>query len=77
MKQELLNTMREKAKTKKDGVYSTKKHFYLVFKNQVAGYCDYFGNFYEIAYGFSITKGKAEGRYKGREILKSYLKKLT
>lgn len=68
------NQMREKAGTKKDGVYELKRNFYLVINKQVAGYCDFFGNVYELASGFSVSKGKAKDRFEGRDILKSYLK---
>lgn len=68
------NKMREKAKTKKDGVYTCKGNFYMVYKNQLAAYCDYFGNVSECLYGFNVTKGKAKDRFEGRDLLKSYLK---
>jgi hypothetical protein len=67
--------MRERAKTKKDGVYPFAGYnFYLVIDNQLAGYSDLFGNIYELASGFSVSKGKAKDRWEARDILKGYLK---
>ncbi len=74
MRIDIYNQMREKAKTKKDGVYELKRNFYLVIDNQLAGYCDSIGNVYELASGFNVSKGKTKDRFDGRDILKSYLK---
>ncbi len=71
---DVYNQMREKAATKKDGVYELKRNFYLVINNQLAGYCDFLGNVCELASGFSISKGRSRDRFEGRDILKSYLK---
>ena len=73
---DIYNLMREKAKTKRNGVYALKGNFYLVVDKQLAGYTDYFGNVCECAYGFSVSKGKAKDRFEARDILKGYLKQL-
>lgn len=79
MKIEDYNAIRERAKTKKNGIYSYKgqQYTYIVVDNQLAGYCDYFGNLYELSYGFNISKGKAKDRFEAKEILKGYLKQLV
>jgi len=77
MKIDIYNQIREKAKTKKNGIYSYKTYTYIVVDNQLAGWCDYFGNIHELAYGFNVSKGKAKDRFEAKEILKSYLKQLT
>lgn len=71
---DVYNLMVEKAKTKKDGVYSLKGNYYLVVDKHLAGYSDYFGNVCEMAYGFSVSKGKAKDRWEARDVLKGYLK---
>jgi hypothetical protein len=73
------NEIIKRSKTKKDGIYTYKKNFYLVYKNQLAAYCDYMGNVYEYLYGFNVSKGKLKDRFEGYDLLKSYLKqyKLT
>ena len=68
--------IKEKCKTKNNGVFSHKKNFYIAFNNQLAGYCDYFGNVIECVYGFNVSKGKAKDRFDGRDVLKKYLKSL-
>lgn len=74
MKIEEHNEIRRRAETKKDGVYTYKRNFYLVYKNQLAGYCDYIGNVRECLFGFDVAKGRAKDRFEGRDLLKSYLK---
>ena len=66
--------MVEKAKTKKNGVYSMKGNCYLVFNNQLKGFADYFGNVYEVVCGFGVDKGKSKDRFEARDVLKGYLK---
>ena len=75
MKQEYLNQMIERAKTKKNGVYSYKTYyFYLVIDGQVSAWSDLLGEIHERSYGFNVSKGKAKDRFEARDILKSYLK---
>jgi len=74
MKVDEYNEIRKRAEKKKDGVYTYKMNFYLVYKNQLAGYCDFLGNVCECLYGFNVSKGKAKDRFEGRDQLKSYLK---
>jgi hypothetical protein len=74
MKIEIHNEISERAKSKKDGIYTYKRNFYLVYKERLAAYCDYLGNVYECIYGFNVSKGKSKDRYEGRDLLKSYLK---
>lgn len=69
--------IREKAKTRKNGIYSHKSFSYIVIDNHLAGYCDYFGNIYELTSGFNVSKGKAKDRFEAKNILKGYLKQYT
>jgi hypothetical protein len=74
---DIFEKIKEKAESKKNGVYSFKKHFYLVINKRIAGYSDYFGNVCECAYGFNVSKGKAKDRFEARDTLKKYLKQIT
>lgn len=77
MKQEDYNAIKERAKSKKDGVYTYKTYtHYLVVDGQLAGWSDLLGNVHECAYGFNVSKGKAKDRFEAKEILKGYLKQL-
>ncbi len=75
MKQEILNEIKKRAETKKDGIYQYKGNYYGVYKNSVFAWSDYFGNIHEISYGFNVSKGKVE-RYDVKNILRGYLKQL-
>jgi len=74
---DIYKTIKEKASIKKNGVYSYRKYFYLVVDEKLAGYSDYYGNICECAYGFNVSKGKANDRFEARDILKKYLKQIT
>ena len=76
MKVETLNTILDKALTKKDGIYSYQGNYYLVINKHLFAYSDYFGNVSEICSGFSVCKGKSENRFEARKVLKDYLKQL-
>lgn len=73
---DILKEMCDKAKTKKDGVYSHKKNFYLVANGRLHSYSDYFGNISEHFGSFCVSKGKVRDRFEARDILKGYLKQL-
>lgn len=70
----LYNEIVNKCKTKADGVYSYKKHFYLVYERNLRCYSDYFGNVFEVAFGFNVSRGKCNDRFESRDLLKKYLK---
>lgn len=74
---DVYNALVDKAKTKKDGVYSYRGMYYAVKNCRLVGHCDYYGNVFENAYGFNVVKGKARNKYEGRDVLKSYLTQLT
>ena len=74
---DIFNQLVEKAKTRKNGVYSHKGNFYLVRDGHVDSYCDYFGKLYGVAYGFSVVMPKAKDRFDGRDALKARLKRIN
>ena len=75
MKQDILNEMIERAKTKKDGIYQYKSNYYGIYNNSIFAYSNYLGEICERSFGFSVARGKVE-RYKIKEILRGYLKQL-
>ena len=78
MKQQDLNQMIERAKTKKNGVYPYKTYYYyLVIDGQVSAWSDFLGEIHERSYGFNVSKGKAKDRFEAKEILKGYLKQFN
>jgi hypothetical protein len=67
------NLIIDKAKNKKDGVYSFRGNLYLVSDNRFVAYCDYFGNFFSRAGNFNVSGGKIE-RHDRRKVLLNLLK---
>jgi|GEM_PF-2943066 len=74
MKQDILNEIIERAKTKKDGIYSFKGFKYAVKDNRFVLFADYFGNLYQRAGNFNASIGKVEKRYNIIKELKRLLK---
>lgn len=72
MRIEVNNILIDKAKTKKDGVYSYKGYLYAVKKNRFIAYADCFGNISSIHGVFHYMLGKAE-RHDRRKKLIEYL----
>jgi len=73
MKQSMLNKIIEKAKTKKDGVYSVGGNKYVCINHQVVAYADDYGNISQRVCGFSVSSGRVE-RYKIGETLRSLMR---
>ena len=68
------NLLHEKAKTRKDGVYTFKGNLYVVKDNNFIAFSDYFGNCYQRMGSFNVSIGKVE-RYDRRKHLLKWLKK--
>jgi hypothetical protein len=64
-----LNTIIEKAKTKKDGVYSHNGTAYLVINNHIRAFTSY-PNVYELVYGFSVNIGTYKECWDDKKTLK-------
>jgi len=76
MKIEITNQIIEKAKTKKDGVYSFKGFKYAVKDNNFVLFADYFGNLYQRAGNFNASLGKVKEKYNKTKELKRLLKEI-
>ena len=66
------NKLHEKAKSKKDGVYSSSPYIYCVKNGGLIAYADYFGNVYRCYGMFDSQIGKCEG-YDRRKVLKQFI----
>lgn len=73
MKIEIHNTLVEKAKTKKDGVYEYQGFVYAVKNNNFIAYADYHGDLSTVHGVFHYRNGKCE-RYDRKKVLKEYIK---
>jgi len=71
MKIEETNLLVDKAKTKKDGIYSFKSFKYVVKNGRFILFSDYFGNIYQRVGNFNVFLGKVKERY---EIIKELRK---
>jgi len=67
------NTLIEKAKTRKDGVYSYRTYLYVVKNNNLIGFSDYFGDCYSCHGAFNFTIGKCE-KYERKQKLTQWLR---
>lgn len=67
------NLLHEKAKIKKDGVYSFRGNLYVVKNNKFIAFSDYHGNCYQRFGSFNTSIGKVE-RYDRKQKLKEWLK---
>lgn len=71
MELSILNEIMEKAKTRKDGVYSYRGHFYVVKNKQFIAYADPFGNCFSYLGGiFAIELGKVDRYDRKKELMK-------
>jgi hypothetical protein len=74
MKIDELNMLHDKAKTRKDGVYSFKGQYLWVVKdNRFIAYSDYFGNCYQRMGNFNAIIGKVD-HYDRKKKLTEWLK---
>lgn len=60
MKIEIHNTLHEKAKTRKDGIYSYKYFLYVVKNCSFIAYADYWGDISSVHGAFHYHVGKVE-----------------
>lgn len=67
------NILIEKAKTRKDGVYSFKGYLWVVKNNKFVAFADNYGNCYQRFGAFNASIGKVD-RYKRKQILSNWLK---
>ena len=67
------NILIEKAKTRKDGVYSFKGYLWVVKNNKFVAFADNYGNCYQRFCAFNASIGKVD-RYKRKQILSNWLK---
>ncbi len=67
------NILIDKAKTRKDGVYSYKGFLYVVKDNKFLAFSTRFGECFQRGGGFNISIGRVE-RYKRKEALIKWLK---
>lgn len=64
------NLICEKAKNKKDGVYSFRGNLYVVKDNKFLFYADLCGECYQNCYGFTVRIGKVDSLDRKKELLK-------
>ena len=67
------NKLIEKAKTRKDGVYSHSPYLYVVKDHKFIAYSDFHGNVFRALYGFTTQIGKVD-RHDRRNKLLEFLK---
>lgn len=67
------NVLIDKAKTRKDGVYTYRGYDFVVKNNNFIGYSDYFGNIYQISYSFHVSLGKVERLNRKDELKRLFL----
>lgn len=75
MKVKQHNELIDRARTRKDGVYSYQGYLYVVKDGFFKGYADPYGDLFLVAYGFHTKRGRCE-RYMRKEKLKEFLKQL-
>lgn len=67
------NLLSEKAKTKKDGIYSFKGNIWVVKNNRFIAFANPFGECYQRMGSFNVQIGKVE-RYNRKQKLTEWLK---
>jgi hypothetical protein len=70
-----VDLLQNKAKSRKDGVYSYKGNLWVVKNNNFIAFADYFGNCYQILGYFTTSIGTVD-KYKAKEKLTEWLKNL-
>lgn len=73
MKVSEFNTIIEKAKVRKDGVYTYRDYVYGVKNNRFVAYADPFGEVFSIQYGWSVTIGRCQ-RWDRKNQIKQFIK---
>lgn len=64
------NILHDKAKTRKDGVYSYRGYLYAVKNNRFVGFADAYGECYQRAGIFDVSIGKVERWDRKKELTK-------
>ena len=67
------NLLHEKAKTRKNGVYSFRGNLYVVKDNKFIAFANYFGECYQRMGAFNVQIGKVE-RYDRKKKLMDWLR---
>lgn len=67
------NLLQEKAKTRKDGVYSFRGNLYVVKDSKFIAFANYFGECYQRMGAFNVQIGKVE-RYDRKQKLMDWLR---
>jgi len=68
-----ISLLREKAKTRKDGVYSYKGNLYVVKNHIFVAFSTYCGECYQVMGAFNLLIGKVE-RYDSKTKLSQWLR---
>jgi len=63
------NLLHEKAKTRKDGVYSFRGNLYVVKNKRFIAFADYFGRCYQRIGVFNVEIGKVESYDRRKKLL--------
>jgi len=69
-----IDILNEKAKSRKDGIYSYKTYFYAVKNNRFIAFTNYFGECYQRMGGFNVSIGNMPNRFIAKDKLKEWLK---
>lgn len=69
------NEIIDRAKARKDGVYSYQGYLYMVKNGFFKGYADPYGDVYLVVYGWHTKRGHCEP-YQRKQKLKELLKQL-
>lgn len=72
MKIDEVNILHEKAKDRKDGIYSYRGNLWVVKNNRFVAYADHFGKCFQIMGMFTVCIGEVD-RYKRKELLIKWL----
>lgn len=67
------NTLVEKAKTRKNGVYAYRSYYYIVKDHGLIVFADYYGDIYRTIGAFNTKIGHCDN-YDRQKTLKEYLK---
>lgn len=74
MTYDVAKILSDKAKQRKDGIYTYKTFLYAVKDNRFVAYCNYFGECFQWFGSFSVGIGKMEDRFIAKDKLKEWLK---
>lgn len=73
MKIDEVSLFKEKAKTKKDWIYSLRWYLWVVIDNYFVSYMDYRWNFYQVMWIFVTKIWEVEDRNKRRSEIKKWM----